>query len=367
MVSQQKTASFADDRPFDRAFKHELPAIVAEHLPEILGAEAGLARLTSVSVSAPFLVNDDRHHRIAKIRYEDESGAHSLSVWLKFRPGLEASFENHRLAWAAMGRDRSFLPRPYFFHRSEDKAVCVVGLEHVPGITMRRAVLLGALTNDHERLRALFFAFGARLRSFHDVLAMPAVRNLAAIVGRLREAIAASSCLDADERLRAIANAERVGDVVGRDTDLQLTRSHNDLTMRNVILRPDGSITVVDCDSLQRPGETRWHDVAHFLLNLESVIRYYPLFRPAFVARLSAAFLDGYRGQGYPDRLPEERMRAVLHLIRAEYMLGIGFRPPFLVTYDKVVGQRFHRRLKRELVEGWRPSSNGAAGGAAIA
>jgi hypothetical protein len=361
MVSHQETASFADDRPFDRAFEHELPVIVAEHLPEILGAEAGLVRLASVSVSAPFLVNDDRHHRVARIRYEGESGERRLSVWLKFRPGLEASFENHRLAWAAMDRDRSFLPRPYFFHRSEDKAVCVVGLEHVPGITMRRAVLLGALTNDRERLGALFCAFGARLRSFHDALATPTGRNVAAIVGRLTEAIAAASCLEDDERARAIANVERAGDVVGRDTDLQLTRSHNDLTMRNVILRPDGSITVVDCDSLQRPGETRWHDVAHFLLNLGSVVRYYPLFRPAFVARLSAAFLAGYRGQGYPGRLSEARMHAVLRLIKAEYMLGIGFRPPFLVTYDKVVGRRFYKQLKRDLLEDWRPSSNGTA------
>lgn len=353
MVNQPRTASFADDRSFDRAFKHELLAIVAEHLPDILGAEAGAARLVSVAVSAPFLVNGDRHHRIAKIRYEDESGVHRLSIWLKFRPGLEASFESHRKACATPGWDRSFLPRPYFFHRSDDRAFCVVGLEHVPGNTMRHAVMLGALANDHGPLRAPFFAFGARLRSYHDALAMPTGRNLATIVGRLAEATATSSCLDADERLGAIGNIERAGDVVGRGTDLQLTRSHNDLTMRNIILRPDGSPTVVDCDSLQRPGETRWHDVAHFLLNLESIIKYYPLFRPGFVARLTAAFFDGYRGQGYPDRLSEERMWAVLHLIKAEYMLGIGYRPPFLVTYDTVLGRHFLAKMKRELVGGW--------------
>ena len=129
------------------------------------------------------------------------------------------------------------------------------------------------------------------------------------------------------------------------------------LKIRNIVVKPNCVPAVVDCDALGSPDETSWHDVAYCLINIESIIRYSPLLNSDLVARLSTAFLSGYRGYAYPDALSNNQMRGVLYLVRAELIIGAGHRAPLLGAYYRtLVGWGFARQLKGELIGGMRLS-----------
>lgn len=338
--------------PPDDRHRQILRELIQQHLPEILGSEWTGATVGRISISDPLMSMRGRHHRAAQVDYEIASGPKSLKLWLKFRDGLEQSFEVHRRIYGVAGFDSSFLPRPYFCHRLEGQGKTVVAMEYVTGGRLRTAVMKAALGWGRSALVASFQRLGGQLRAFHDALALPETRPLAQTMDRLQQAVAATDFFAVEERSTIAAHAERAADIVGRDRQLRITETHGDLAVRNVIRRPDGSLTMIDCDSLQRRLDSGWCDLAHLLINIESLTRYAPLIRPRLLGQIARAVCVGYRGASYPDGLTQDQVNALLYLLRIERALGLQGRRPLFAKLADLSGRRYLRRFRADLVRG---------------
>lgn len=326
--------------------------LVARSLPEILGADGAGATATRIDVSRPLRSLRSRHHRLVHVDYESRGRPGSCKIWLKFRDDFDGAFDIHRRIYGAAGYDATFLPRPYFLHRLEEPPLSVVAMEYVSGTRLRTAVIAGALGHGRERLVGAFGHLGKQLRSFHDALAMPATRTIADRMAVMEQAIGDSRYFAAGERQALLRHAGHAAGLIGRDAGLRVTQTHGDLAVRNVMQRPDGRLTLIDCDSLHRRQDSGWCDVAHLLINIESLTRYSPFFPPRLLARLSRAVCAGYRGSGFPDGLTQEQVHALIYLLKIERALGLHGRRPLFAKLATTSGRRYLRRFKADLVRG---------------
>lgn len=346
------SAGNAERASGDDRRKQVLLELIERHLPDILGVEWKNATLSRISISEPLMPMHGRHHRAVQVDYDTATGPKGCKIWLKFRAGLEQSFEVHRRIYGAAGFDSHFLPQPYFCHRLEGGPETVVAMEHVTGMRLRTAVATAALGRGRATLVQSFRRLGGQLRSFHDALALPTTRPLADSMDRLRQAIEGTQFFTAAERATLREHSERAADIVGRDRQLRMTETHGDLAVRNVIRRPDGTLTLIDCDSLQRRLDSGWCDVAHLLINIESLIRYSPLIRSRLLGQLGRGVCAGYRGESYPDGLTQDQVNALLYLLRIERALGLQGRRPLFAKLSNLSGRRYLRRFKADLVRG---------------
>lgn len=338
--------------PGDDRRKQILLALIERHLPDILGSKCKSTAIERISISDPLMPMRGRHHRTVQIDYQTADGPKECKIWLKFRDGLEQSFEIHRRIYGAAGFDSRFLPQPYFCHRLEDGGDTVVAMEYVTGGRLRTAVMKAALGSGRGTLVESFRRLGGQLRAFHDALALPTARPLAETMGRLRSAIEETHYFAAAERTALRDHAERAADIVGHDRQLRMTETHGDLAVRNVIRRPDGTLTLIDCDSLQRRLDSGWCDVAHLLINIESLVRYSPLIRSRLLGQLGRGVCAGYRGDSYPDGLTQTQVDALLYLLKIERALGLQGRRPLFAKLADLPGRRYLRRFKSDLVRG---------------
>jgi hypothetical protein len=118
-----------------------------------------------------------------------------------------------------------------------------------------------------------------------------------------------------------------------------------------VVVRRDGSPCLLDLDSMPAPANSRWYDLSVFLVNLESQIKYAPLCDAAAVARAWRSFWSGYAGARIPDGLSVDQARALLFLVKFEYVFQGTWLSVFDVYTDRLA-TRYLRRLKASLVAG---------------
>ena len=95
-------------------------------------------------------------------------------------------------------------------------------------------------------------------------------------------------------------------------------------------------------------ADLRWLDMAYFLLNMDSQLKWHPLVTAEMLAELSREFWHGYADEHLPDSLTPEQVIAILYILRLRCLLGGTTRPP----YFQVMAQSFDRRALRSLKEG---------------
>ena len=126
---------------------------------------------------------------------------------------------------------------------------------------------------------------------------------------------------------------------------LPTVQVHNDWIVRNIMVTVDGTDYVVDCDSMRARADLRWLDMAYFLLNMDSQLKWHPLVTAEMLAELSREFWYGYADEHLPDSLTPEQVIAILYILRLRCLLGGTTRPP----YFQVMGGSFDRRVLRTL------------------
>jgi hypothetical protein len=326
-----------------------LRELVQENAESVLGLPAEQLELERLSLSRPLRRKHNRHHRALSVRYRSTGGRREMRIWLKFVTYVRSRYDVHVTAWHQT-RDRGLFPRPYFY--AEWNGDGVIGMELVEGASLRDLFLRNALGRRSAALGTVFAALGTALRAFHDSSQPTGFRPMSDLEENVRRLAKSTEHLTRDERERTLESiacaAVRAG--AGR-TRLPSIRVHHDCTLRNVVVRDDGSPCLVDLDSMRAPPKSRWYDVVGFLINLESQIKYAPLGDPRAIAAAWRSFWSGYLGAGLPDGLSLEQIDAVLFLIKVEYLLGGTWRPLYEI-YTGFPSARYIRRLKASLLDG---------------
>jgi hypothetical protein len=237
-------------------------------------------------------------------------------------------------------------PRAYFAWCAQDENNAALATAYVQGTTLRSRLLMLAAFRQTSRLLPIFRSSGAKMRRFHDAFGSTDSIGVAPLIDSTTELVQQTTYFSAAEKASVRAHLDRYAHFLAVRT-LPTVQVHNDWILRNIMVTADGTDYVVDCDSMRSGTDLRWFDMAYFLLNMDSQLKWHPLVTAERLVELSREFWYGYADEHLPDSLTREQVIAILYILRLRCLLGGTTRPP----YFQVMGGSFDRRVLRRLEE----------------
>lgn len=334
----------------DAQLLSSLRGLVEDNADKVLGVAGGQIRVEQLDLSQPRNQKPGRHHRALTVRYYREDERREKRIWLKFLKDSRTRYAKHTAIWNQTHEVCNLFPQPYFY--VECNQTGMIAMELIEGRTLRDLFLPRMLIRRAVALSSVFAALGTALRAFHDSSRPAAFRAADDLSDHVRRLATDAEQLGHDERARLLdriaAAAERAG---GSAVRLPLIPIHHDCTMRNVVVRPDGTPCLLDVDAIVASPKTRWHELAVFLINLESQSKYAPLAHATSIAAAWRSFWTGYLDAGRPDGLSLAQVHAVLFLTKVDFLLAGTWRP-LPEIYPGFLGARYLSGLKTSLLRG---------------
>lgn len=311
----------------------------------------GPIEVLDVELGRRKFIRDDRYHRRLTIHYRADGSTKSLRIWLKFRPELHTLLP---ILDAYQERlNGQVFPRVYFAWRAQDENNAALATAYVRGTTLRSRLLMLAAFRQTVRLSPIFRSNGTKMRRFHDAFASSESLEIATLIDSTADLVRETTYLSTAEKASVRSHLDRNAHRLTVRT-LPRVQVHNDWILRNIVVAADGTDYVVDCDSMRARADLRWLDVAYFLLNMDSQLKWYPLVTAEMLTDLCREFWRGYAGERLPDGLMPEQVTAILYILRLRCLLGGTTR----AAYFQVMGGPLDPRVLRNLKEG---VVNGAA------
>src|SRR5262249_24757742 len=106
--------------------------------------------------------NENRFHRQLTVRFRKVGIPGALSLWLKFRPGLDQAYP--ALAEYDEKLGGQLLPAPYFAWHSENEETALLASAFIRGTSLRDKLLFLAAIGQSHRLDKIFERHGAKMR-----------------------------------------------------------------------------------------------------------------------------------------------------------------------------------------------------------
>jgi hypothetical protein len=317
----------------------------ARIFPDIRGS----IEVIDVELGRPKFIRDDRYHCRLTVHYRADGSTKSLQMWLKFRPQLHTLLPildayHERL-------NGQVFPRVYFAWCAQNEKSAVLATAYVQGITLRSRLLMLAAFRQTVRLLPTFRSSGTKMRRFHDAFGSAECMEVTTLIDSTADLVRETPYLSTSEKVSVRSHLDRYAHVLAVPT-LPTVQVHNDWILRNVIVAADGTDYVVDCDSMLARADLRWIDVAYFLLNVDSQLKWYPLVTAEMLADLSREFWRGYAGEHLPDKLTSEQVTAILYILRLRCLLGGTTRPPYFQVMGGPLDRRALCNLKESVVSG---------------
>lgn len=324
--------------------------LVLANKARIFPGTAEMVEIVDVALGPARHRREDRSHRSLVIHYRNGGALEAIGLWLKFRPELDRLFPVLAAYHGRLG-GRVF-PTPYFAGRCPGEDVAFVATAEVGGAVLRnRLIRLGAL-RQARRLAPVFAANGAKMRKFHDAFPAASAIPVGEIVAQARRLTCTSRHFSPAEKAIVLSHLARCAGLLPMAA-LPAVGTHNDWVLKNIIVAPDGTDYVIDCDSMRHPPNWRWFDVVYLLLNMESQRKWFPLVTPAMMRELWSAFWRGYLGErGLPDGLTPQQLAAILYIVRIEWLVGGTVREPYFEIMQGAINRPFLRTLKRSVLAG---------------
>ena len=325
-------------------FSNVARGLVLRNRARIFPDIRGSIEVIDVELGRRKFMRDDRYHCRLTVHYRADGSTKSLQMWLKFRPQLHTLLPILDACHERL--NGPVFPRDYFAWCAQDEKSAVLATAYVQGTTLRSRLLMLAAFRQTSRLLPIFRSSGAKMRRFHDAFRSTDSLGVAPLIDSTTDFVRQTKYFSAAEKASVRSHLDRYAHFLAVRT-LPRVQVHNDWILRNIMVAADGTDYVVDCDSMRSGTDLRWLDMAYFLLNMDSQLKWRPLLTAEMLAELSREFWRGYAGEHLPDSLTQEQVIAILYILRLRYLLGGTTRPPYL----QLMGGSFDRRVLRSLKE----------------
>jgi Phosphotransferase enzyme family len=332
---------------FDRISRVVRDLVLSNKAQIFPGAES--LEILDVALGPQRYRSEDRYHRSVVVHYRNNGLTDAVILWLKFRPGLDQIYPV-LVAYHDRLKQQVF-PTPYFVGHCPNEGAAFLATAYISGSVLRNRLLWrGALRRTAE-LEPIFRSNGAKMRRFHDAFPASQEIGVADVVAQATELTQTTPYFTAKEKDVVLAHLARCRALLPAALPAVLT--HNDWLLKNIIVTPDGTDYVIDCDSMRHRPNWRWFDIVYLLLNVESQRKWAPLVTLRMMASLWRAFWLGYLGDvGVPDGLTMKQVAAILYIVRIEWLVGGTVRPPYFEIMSGPRSERLQRALKDGVLRG---------------
>jgi len=252
--------------------------------------------------------------------------------------------EKHRL--------HQCVTRPYWY----DEELGIICIGFFSGTSLLKQTMRYSLLSPlklSEKLVDLYRTVGKWLGQYHKVTATEKTIYIKDILVPLYEAVETDQYFSETEKQVLKGHLDYIENIVKEDTSFTLVNTHNDFSLRNIIVSgPDFGI--IDWDAMMHPYFLRpapvCSEVSFFLINLQSMLRFYPFVSGKKINRLKQAFLQGY----FEKNTSAERINfnQLFYIFTMRYFMGIGSDRILPQIYRNNFGNRYIKMLKKQLLRG---------------
>lgn len=250
------------------------------------------------------------------------------------------------------------IPKPYFYDE-KNKVLC---MEMITGrsllkLTLKHGICLNL--RSINTLSGIFYGIGQWMHKYHSSIGTGKVSTLGALIEQVSAELHTNMTFNTLEKRTISGTLSDIGSTNIADKPFPLVRPHNDFTLRNLFVGNNGGFYVLDWDMMihpKCPNEALcWTDITMLILNLQSMLRIYPIIGRNRIRKLCVALLNGYFTEDsmvVNQTTPEEFFRHILYVFAIKYWLGFDNYLPMHKIYEKHGGWRYAEKLRKDLLLG---------------
>ena len=139
-----------------------------------------------------------------------------------------------------------------------------------------------------------------------------------------------------------------------KGVQLSLTIPHNDFSLRNILNTKNRNFKIIDWDAMIHESfpdkAPAWHDVTCLFINIQSLIRFYPLINKKNINRMSWSFIYGYSKNNHSYN--NDDLNKFLWCFSFAYYLGLIGDRPLPKIYKSKISRRYIKILHNYLIKG---------------
>ncbi len=289
------------------------------------------------------------------IEYENSSnGLQKRSYWIKKVENPERFYSELTDIYNTLQRNglHSHMTRPYLYD-PDSGAVCI---SHFDGVSLLKETFRHSFSFGKalpQELIHVFNQIGRWLQMYHEATISENIVTMPDILLTLLEVLEKDSSLSSRKKAIIMKHLSTIRQRSVGTMTFPTVRTHNDFTLRNILVSND-NFGVIDWDAMIHPKfpdlAPVWNEISCFLLNLQSLLRFYPIISKYKIRVLKDSFLQGYfEGNSLAEAscFPE-----IFYIFSLRFFLGIDSDRPLAQIYRKNFGKRYIQLLEKELLLG---------------
>lgn len=276
-------------------------------------------------------------------------------IWGKRGSDAKDNFEKINYFYESLGGSSLNAKMPVPFCADEHGGTVFISKvfgRNLTSVAVERTIL--NFGRQPKSLQNLLFNIGWWLSAYHLTMGKDIV--IKASFGEMLEELAIS--VEKDLLLSTEEKDIFVRNIVQLEKKLSgcmisVTRPHNDFIMRNIIIEKNDDFKIIDWDKAviwpdSTAISTKWYDITKFIINLKSLLRFYPLVAERQIDFLAEAFLKGYFHRERIKPGPEEK--AILWTYSLAFYVGLVGDRPVYDDYRRRLCFRFIGRFREMMV-----------------
>lgn len=295
--------------------------------------------------------SDKRPKGVLTVTYEDRNGPNEIRIFVK-QHAKAKQVHNHisQVYHHFKSIDSSpQIPKPLLCDEEHE----VNYMEYVDGTPLTYFVLKELMIGDKNQLKNIFFKIGEWLKQYHNTFKLEKTFIINSLKGKVNEELEVTGFLKNDDKDRIKTHLNRLN----LDDDfLVLVKTHNDFTLRNIIITKKNNFYVIDWDAINNEKYNSespvWIDILSFLISINSYQRFSPIITASDLAHLNDSFLTGYFNESDIKTLMNG-IKDHLYFFSLCYYLGVIGEKPLPVLYQEKLGYRYISKLQKNLINGY--------------
>jgi len=246
--NEDKTMSEVGSKEYYMGILHRL---VEQKKAEIFGRDHSGLKIIQLSFGRILYKHPNSYGRILQIKYLFDGVPKTKDIFIKFRKKYNLSPDKYMEIYNKFTEEEQFLPKLYFYITLEATDETVIGMEYIRGTALRNILFLKVIFGKTLELKDIFFENGAKMKRFHSSQREKGKSTVGELLTKIRNKLNSSPFFNTTEKEKIHQHLLNMERDVDPSLKLPLINIHHDWTLRNLIVREDGKLLVIDLDSIE--------------------------------------------------------------------------------------------------------------------
>jgi hypothetical protein len=284
---------------------------------------------------------------------------HEKKFWFKQVDYPKELYDTMKFIYSTLQRKgiHGPVPKPLFFDGNVG-GILMTFKEGVNLFPLTFAFCCPFTTRLVSQLPEYYQKIGVWLQRYHNTFATGRLVSTRSILEELYDSLSNYTSIKDSERHILISQIRSFLSDPIATTTFESVRTHNDVTLRNILIKPNREFVLMDWDNMVNPGFPReswcWSDLGCLINNIQSLLRFYPLVSEHKLGLLCKSLLHGYfnENKSLSEITIEDFLDKVFYIQTLMSFLGIKTDRPLFQIHTARLTWRFVAMIRKSLLNG---------------